>query len=54
MGPLYDASLNKFYFDEIFSAIIVAPLRALAWLSNWFDRGVIDPIVDGWRWCRGC
>ncbi len=47
MGPLYYASLNKFYFDEIFWAIIVAPLRALAWLSSWFDRGVIDSIVDG-------
>jgi NADH-quinone oxidoreductase subunit L len=47
MGPLYRASLNKFYFDEIFWAIIVAPLRALAWLSSWFDRSVIDSIVDG-------
>jgi NADH-quinone oxidoreductase subunit L len=46
-GPLYQASLNKFYFDEIFWAIIVAPLRALAWLSSWFDRSVIDSIVDG-------
>jgi NADH-quinone oxidoreductase subunit L len=47
MGPLYTASLNKFYFDEIFWAILVAPLRGLAWLSSWFDRGVIDSIVDG-------
>jgi NADH-quinone oxidoreductase subunit L len=47
MGPLYYASLNKFYFDEIFWAIIVAPLRALAWLSSWFDRSIIDSIVDG-------
>ena len=47
MGPLYQASLNKFYFDEIFWAILVAPLRGLAWLSSWFDRGIIDPIVDG-------
>ncbi len=46
-GPLYQASLNKFYFDEIFWGIIVAPLRALAWLSSWFDRSVIDSIVDG-------
>ncbi|HEX4413370.1 MAG TPA: NADH-quinone oxidoreductase subunit L [Lacipirellulaceae bacterium] len=47
MGPLYRASLNKFYFDEIFWGIIVAPLRGLAWLSSWFDRSVIDSIVDG-------
>lgn len=57
MGPLYRASLNKFYFDEIFWAILVAPLRALAWLSSWFDRSVIDSIVDGVakipRWLSG-
>jgi NADH-quinone oxidoreductase subunit L len=47
MGPLYSASLNKFYFDEIFWAILVAPLRGLAWFSSWFDRGIIDSIVDG-------
>jgi NADH-quinone oxidoreductase subunit L len=47
MGPLYYASLNKFYLDEIFYAILVAPLRGLAWLSSWFDRSVIDSIVDG-------
>jgi len=47
MGPLYRASLNKFYFDEIFWAILVAPLRALAWIASWFDRSVIDSIVDG-------
>ncbi len=47
LRPLYVASLNKFYFDEIFWAILVAPLRGLAWLSSWFDRSVIDSIVDG-------
>ena len=46
-GPLYKLSLNKFYFDEIYTALIVAPLRGLAWLSNWFDQNIIDPIVDG-------
>jgi NADH-quinone oxidoreductase subunit L len=47
MGPLYRASLNKFYFDEIFWTILVAPLRGLSWFSSWFDRGIIDSIVDG-------
>jgi NADH-quinone oxidoreductase subunit L len=45
--PLYKLSLNKFYFDEIYTALIVAPLRGLAWFSAWFDRAVIDPLVDG-------
>ena len=46
LGPLYRASLNKFYFDEIYSALFVTPLTTLAWLSDWFDRRVIDPLVD--------
>jgi NADH-quinone oxidoreductase subunit L len=46
LGPLYKASLNKFYFDEIYSALLVMPLRGLAWLSSWIDRWVIDPMVD--------
>jgi NADH-quinone oxidoreductase subunit L len=47
MGPLYRASLNKFYLDEIFWAILVAPLRFIAWFASWFDRAVIDSVVDG-------
>ena len=46
-GPLYQLSLNKFYFDEIYVALIVAPLRGMAGLSNWIDQNIIDPIVDG-------
>jgi NADH-quinone oxidoreductase subunit L len=45
--PLYKLSLNKFYLDEVYTAIVVAPLRGLAGLSSWFDANVIDPIVDG-------
>jgi NADH-quinone oxidoreductase subunit L len=46
MHRSYRLSLNKFYLDEIFSAMIVAPARGLAWLSDWFDRVVIDQLVD--------
>jgi NADH-quinone oxidoreductase subunit L len=46
LGPLYRASLNKLYFDEIYLAILVMPLRMLAWLADWFDRWIIDPLVD--------
>ncbi len=45
--PLYKLSLNKFYFDEIYTAVLVAPLRGLASLSDWVDRKIIDPIIDG-------
>jgi NADH-quinone oxidoreductase subunit L len=46
LGPLYRASLNKFYFDELYSAVLVMPLRGLAWFSSWLDRWIIDPLVD--------
>jgi NADH-quinone oxidoreductase subunit L len=45
--PLYALSLNKFYLDEIFMWLLVAPVRSVAWLSNWFDGSVVDRIVDG-------
>jgi NADH-quinone oxidoreductase subunit L len=47
LDPLYTLSLNKFYLDEIFLWLLVAPFRGLAWLSYWFDRAVVDRIVDG-------
>jgi NADH-quinone oxidoreductase subunit L len=46
LGPLYQLSLNKFYLDEIYRAVLVTPLRTLAFVSYWFDRTVIDPTVD--------
>jgi len=47
---LYRLSLNKFYFDELYGALVVLPLRGLAWLSYQFDRFVIDGLVNlcGW------
>jgi NADH-quinone oxidoreductase subunit L len=47
IDPLYALSLNKFYLDEIFIWLLVAPLRGVAWLSNWFDAAIVDRIVDG-------
>jgi NADH-quinone oxidoreductase subunit L len=46
LGPLYRLSLNKFYLDEIFGAVLVTPMRTLASVSYWFDRTIIDPTVD--------
>jgi NADH-quinone oxidoreductase subunit L len=44
---LYDLSSRKFFLDEIFTAILVMPLRFLAHLCFLFDTHVIDRIVDG-------
>jgi NADH-quinone oxidoreductase subunit L len=49
LGPvrsLYHVSHGKFFLDEIYNALIVWPLRGVAAASAWFDRNVIDGLVD--------
>jgi NADH-quinone oxidoreductase subunit L len=46
LGPLQTVFANKFYFDQIYSALIVRPLEGLALVSALFDRHVIDGAVD--------
>jgi NADH-quinone oxidoreductase subunit L len=43
---LYRLSHGKFYFDEIYGLLVVKPLGALAWLSYFVDRYLIDGLVD--------
>jgi len=45
LDPLYSLSLNKFYLDELFWAVLVAPLRFVAWLTTMADK-LLDLIVD--------
>lgn len=42
----YRLSANKFYFDEIYNALIVWPLRILAAVLYWIDRWIIDGLVN--------
>jgi NADH-quinone oxidoreductase subunit L len=42
----YRLSRDKFYFDEIYNALIVWPLRMVASASYWIDRWVVDGLVD--------
>jgi NADH-quinone oxidoreductase subunit L len=46
LEPLYQLSLNKFYLDEIYYAVLVWPLRQLSQGAVWFDNNVIDRTVD--------
>ena len=43
---LYSLSYGKFFFDPIYSIFIVQPLLGVARLAAWFDRYVIDALVD--------
>jgi NADH-quinone oxidoreductase subunit L len=42
----YRLSRDKFYFDELYSAVVVWPLRLIAIVCAWFDRWIIDGLVD--------
>lgn len=46
-NPLVKLSLNGLYLDDLFLAYVVRPLRGLATISDFFDRCVIDKLVDG-------
>ncbi|MGH7193162.1 MAG: NADH-quinone oxidoreductase subunit 5 family protein, partial [Candidatus Saccharimonadales bacterium] len=43
---LYQLSYGKFFFDGIYSALVVWPLWFLALLSYWFDRWIVDGLVN--------
>ena len=45
--PLYEASLHKFYVDEIYGWIVVGPVRAMAVISGFFDKYLVDRLVTG-------
>jgi NADH-quinone oxidoreductase subunit L len=38
---------HKWYFDELYSALVVRPALVVASWCRWFDTRVIDGIVDG-------
>jgi NADH-quinone oxidoreductase subunit L len=43
---LYRLSYGKFFFDPLYYAFVVWPLEIFARLCAWFDRWVIDGLVD--------
>jgi NADH-quinone oxidoreductase subunit L len=44
---LYNALLNKWYFDEFYQAIVVEPARFIAYAMWRFDQKIIDGAVNG-------
>ncbi len=43
-GPLYTLVANKYYVDEVYSAMIVKPLESVSRLVLW--RGVDEAVID--------
>ncbi|MBL8746191.1 MAG: NADH-quinone oxidoreductase subunit L [Phycisphaerae bacterium] len=46
LGPVPRWAQNKWYVDEFYEAVIRLPLWVLASLFHWFDKLVIDGLVD--------
>jgi NADH-quinone oxidoreductase subunit L len=46
LAPIYRLSHGKFFFDEIYTVLIVWPCLGLAWVCYWFDRHVVDGLVN--------
>jgi NADH-quinone oxidoreductase subunit L len=43
---LYQISLNKFYFDDLYERFLVKRFEGVSVFSRTFDNGVIDALVD--------
>ncbi|WP_435019300.1 NADH-quinone oxidoreductase subunit L [Tundrisphaera sp. TA3] len=46
-GPVHRFVANGWYFDALYRVAVVTPTLLLARLTSWFDRAVLDRIVDG-------
>ncbi len=46
LGPIPRWAQNKWYVDEFYDAVVRTPLWVLASLFHWFDKLVIDGLVD--------
>ncbi|MEI7899351.1 MAG: NADH-quinone oxidoreductase subunit L, partial [bacterium] len=56
----YRLVFNKYYVDEIYAALVVAPVLRLRLICDWFDRRVVDglvnlagPVARGLAWLHG-
>jgi NADH:ubiquinone oxidoreductase subunit 5 (subunit L)/multisubunit Na+/H+ antiporter MnhA subunit len=49
-APLHYFLLNKWWFDELYDALLVRPMHLAARVIAAFDRGCIDRLIDGLAW----
>jgi len=47
LAPLHRFLVNKWYFDELYNAVVVNGVLALAALLRWVDTWIIDGAVNG-------
>jgi NADH-quinone oxidoreductase subunit L len=49
-GPVYGFLAHRWYFDELYHAIFVLPVKGLAAVASGIDQGLIDPLINGLAW----
>ncbi len=47
LSPVHSFLVNKWYFDELYQATVVAGTLGLSRVLAWFDSRVIDGVVNG-------
>ncbi|HUT53538.1 MAG TPA: NADH-quinone oxidoreductase subunit L [bacterium] len=49
LGPLYRASLNKYWVDEIYDSLVIEPIKSLSYflLFRIVDVNIVDGIANG-------
>jgi NADH-quinone oxidoreductase subunit L len=50
VAPVHTFLLNKWYFDELYQAVVIRGVLALTAVLRWFDNTVIDGMVNGSGW----
>lgn len=45
--PIYNFSLNKWYFDELYDATVIALTMGISRISAWIDNKLVDGAVNG-------
>ncbi|MEW6510359.1 MAG: NADH-quinone oxidoreductase subunit L [Bacteroidota bacterium] len=50
LAPVHRFLINKWYFDELYGAVVVDGTHAVTRLMRWFDNTIIDGAVNGAGW----
>ena len=50
LRPVHTFLSKKWYFDELYGAVVVGGLLGLAGILRWFDNTIIDGVVNGAGW----
>ena len=50
MAPVHTFLVRKWYFDELYGAVVVEGTLAMTRILRWFDDTIIDGVVNGAAW----